>query len=294
MTTPVLGPPSVDEFWSVDDVSLHQFGWCIETVSGRYGVPPLRGDNGRAAGVAGEVWMPKEPDAYTLRLPMWVTGGAPATGAAGADPRRQWNDSWAFLRNVFWNPDAEFRLGRRWWRTDPATGDGTYLWSEALGQLAPGADLSPTMTSRTRATFAVDIRLAHPFFYGAAVTSPNIGVGGSWAVTNPGDWHAYMRNLVIELHGPLVNPRLTNTARPAGPLYCGLAGTVTAGEVLTLDVGAYLALSRKGSTVVNRTGEIYNSGTRPWNALLRGANTFTLSATGGGGYAVVRYRPPYL
>ena len=37
---------SVDEYWSIDGVSLHQFGWSVATVGGsRYDLPPLRGDN---------------------------------------------------------------------------------------------------------------------------------------------------------------------------------------------------------------------------------------------------------
>lgn len=281
---------SSSEYWTIDGVSLHQYGWSVRTLTGRHQAPPLRGDNNRAAYVPGEIWVAKTPDAYDLTLPMFLAGSDPATGAAVDEPMLQWNDSWAFLRNLFWTPEREFLIGRRWWRTGGAGGTAPGIaYAEARGQLTAGQPLAPTMTMRTHATFDVSIRLAHPFFYGVETTA-TIPRGSSATVVNPGDWQAWPRHLFVELHGPLKNPRLTNTT-PATDVYCGVPGTIAAGETVTLDVRQFLALNQAET---NRTGEVYNSGTRPWMALLRGTNTVKLTADSGAGYAVVRFRPPYL
>jgi hypothetical protein len=280
---------NTDEYWTVDGVSLHQFGWSVRTLTGRLQAPPLRGDNGRAAYVPGEIWLPKLPDAYDLNLPMFLSGADPATGAPVDDARLQFNDSWAFLRNLFWTPEREFVLGRRWWRTGADGSTPGIAYAEARGQLTAGQPLAPTMTMRTHATFDVSVRLAHPFFYGPETTTP-IARNAVVTVDNPGDWQAWARHLYIDLIGPLTRPRLTNTT-PATDVYCGLSGVIASGETVTLDIKQFLAMSTKGG---NRTGELYNSGTRPWMALLRGPNALTLTADSGTGHTALRFRAPYL
>lgn len=283
---------SSDEFWTINGVSLHQQGWSVTTVGGtRYAVPPLRGDNPRSAYTIGEQFVQKVVDARTISLPMFLIGADPATGRPVGDSTRRWNDSWAFLRQLFWNPDAQMVLGRRWWRTDPVAGPGI-AFAEARAQLAPGADLQPTMTGRTRATFTADLRLADPFFYGPEISTGHLQVGQSATVVNPGDYNAFTKNVYVELHGPLSGVRVTNTT-PHFAIYCGLTGSIAGNEVITLDVATFIARAVKAGVIRNRTGEIYQSANRPWMSLLRGANTIKLTGTGGG-YAVLRFRPPYL
>lgn len=289
MTAPVV---TSDEWWAFGGVPLNKWGWTVSTVGPRLSIPPIRGDNTRAAGVPGELWLPKIPDARTITLNMTVVGWDPDTGEPVDDGRLRFNDSWAYLRQLFFNPSSESPLESRWWRTDGG-GLPQLVWAQAYAQLASGQDVVPQMNSRTMARFDVPLRLAHPFFYGPQV-SVTLTPGVAVTVSNPGDWDAWSRWLYVDLVGPLTAPRVTNST-PAVPVYCGLTGNVAAGETVTLDVREYLALSaRAGSaTITNRTGEIYNSGTRPWVALARGANRLTLTA-GGSGHAVLRFRPPYL
>jgi hypothetical protein len=284
---------TTDEYLEFAGVSLHQQGWSVTSIGTRFTVPPLRGDNARAANTVGELWLPKIPDARTITLSMWVRGRDPVTGDAVDDPRLRFNDNWAYLRQVFWNPDAESPLVRRWARTDPTTGVAGIAWAEAYAQLAPGADLPLKMTSRLFAEFEVPLRLAHPFFYGPTV-QVTLPVGQPVSVVNPGDWAAWSKYVYVDLVGPLTGARVTNVTG-AGSVYCGLVGAVAAGETLTLDVRNFVAVSqRAGSNVqTQRTGEIYNSGALPWLALVRGTNQLTLTGTGTG-HAVLRYRPPYL
>lgn len=283
---------SVDEVWSIDGIPLHQMGFAVQTKSGRFRVPPLRGDNSKAAYVPGELWLPKIPDAYTLNLPMFLIGADAETGAPVDHPVAAFNDNFAYLCELLWQPNREFVIGRRRWRTNPTTGDPELVYAEALGQYAGGLDAA--MTGPTRATFTLDIRLAHPFFYGPVITVPPLARGATAVVTNPGQWDAWARNIWVDFIGPLTAPRLTNTFSGGTSIYCGLTGQVPAGKTLTLDVGAFLALQPAAGGYTNRTGEIYNAGTRAWMALLKGPNNISFSATAGTGSAVIRYRPPYL
>lgn len=283
---------SSDEWWSFGGVSLHQHGWSVGSLTGRLSTPPLRGEDQTAAYVPGELWMPKIPAGRTLVLPMWTTGVDPGTGEPVADARTRFNDNWAYLMQVFWNPDAEQTLTRRWMRTDPVTQQPVLVTADALAQLPVGEEIRAKMTGRTRAEFEVPLRLAHPFFYGPTVTTQLNPGGSAQTITNGGDWSAWSKYLYVDLVGPLTAPKVTNSTVN---VICGLPGKVAAGETLTLDVRQFIALSsRSGSTAkINRSGEIYNSGTRAWMALARGANTLKLTATGTG-YARIRFRPPYL
>lgn len=284
---------SVDEYLEFAGVSLHQYGWCVSTIAGgRLGVPPLRGDNQNAAFVPGELWVPKLAGPRTITLSMWVIGADPDGGAV-ADPRLRWNDNWAYLRQLFFNPDAEDVLRRRWWCTDPVTGTAALVVADAMAQLDTGQDIALKMTGRTRAEFEVPLRLAHPYFYGPTVTT-DISAGHTVSIINGGNTAAWAKYLYVDFVGPLTNPRLINSTGRAA-ISCGLTGSISAGETVTLDVRQFIALSsRTGTTTkTNKTGNVYNSGARPWMALLRGANMLTFTATGSG-KATVRFRPPYL
>lgn len=290
---------NTSEYWTIDGVSLHQLGWSVSTKAGRYGVPPLRGDDVAAAFAPGELWVPKVPGPRTLRLSMWMTGTDPATGEPTGDMRLAFNDNWARLVDLFWDPDRQFTIGRRWWRTPYAGGGPEILYSEALGQLATGGDVAMQPSGGPyRTTLDVDVRLAHPFFYGDLITT-ELDRDAETNIVNTGDWFAYSSRLAVDLIGPLTNPRVINTFAPGStrtPIYCGLTGVIGGGETVTLDVPNWIALSSTGtaSTPVNRSGAIYSSGTKPWMLLARGVNRLKLTATAGNGYARIRHRPPYL
>jgi hypothetical protein len=98
---------STEEFWSVDGVSLHQYGWAVTTVGGsRYDLPPRRGSNMPIAYRPGQVHRNKLPDERVITLVMFMVGADPGTGPAiGSSPtvddeRVQWNDNWDFLRRL--------------------------------------------------------------------------------------------------------------------------------------------------------------------------------------------------
>ena len=290
MTAPTL-PPGVrnPEFWSIDGQPLHTHAWAIQSVGPRWSVPPMRGGDAKFPYVAGEMWLPKIPDSRVLPLQMWLTGADPVTGQVPADARLQWNDSMSYLQNLLWQPDRQFVLGRRWLRTGESGPEIQY--AEALGQLTN--DLAQTMSNRSRSSFTAEIKLTDPFFYGAEIVSPHVRPSGPQTVINPGDYHALGANVYVDFVGPITNPRLTNTSTDPD-VYCGLIGTIAAGETVTLDIADFVAASVKGGVTSFRSGQVYNAGTRAWMGVRKGQNVLTFSADQGTGYAVLRFRPPYV
>ncbi len=296
MTAPV--GTTTEEWWSINGVSLSEQGWNVKTVGGsRYGVPPMRGTNIQYAYVPGTEFRRKIPDTRTIVLDMWVNAFDPYTGLANTEQIVRWNDSWQFLRHLFWDPDNQFVLTRRWKLTDPATGLARVVAATALGQLGSTLDLS--MTGRTRADFSVDIVLNDPFFYGDAIVQAVPAGGALYGIVNPGDYTAAHRNMTVQFVGPLTTPTLTNTSATP-PVAVTLNTTVAAGETVTLDCHAFTAASTvplltiSGVANYNRIAYVTHSGARQWMGLRRGDNQLRLNAAAGSGHVVVTFQPPYV
>lgn len=279
---------SSEEYWSVDGVSLHQYGWSVATVGGsRYDVPTRRGENIKLAYRPGEVHRNKIVEPRVISLIMWMTGTDPANGNAADDPMVQWNDNWDYLRRLFYKPGGEqITLTRRWKLT--ISGSPTLLAADAEAELADA--LNPKMTGRFRNEFSVDLLLADPFFYGAqetetfALSTPN-------TVTNAGHEIAAHNHMEVDFIGPLTDPRLTN-ATPAPDVWVQYTGSIASGQTLRLSIPNFTAT--RVSDSANLIAGISHSGTRHWMALAPGNNSLTLTASAGSGSAELRYRPPYI
>lgn len=296
MTYPIPAGVTTAEWWDIDGEPLNKFGWNVETVGGsRYAVPPMRGDDAQYAYVPGREWHAKLPDSRTITLAMWITGVDPDTGNATGDQMLRWNDSWNFLRRLFWQPERQFVLTRRWLLTDEDN-IPRIRTASAHGQLTNTLDLN--MTGRFRGTFQADILLADPFFYGGEVIS-QINMASSGVVHNPGDFRAGHQHFSVQFVGPLNHPELVNVST-SPHVSVKLDTTVAAGEVVTLDVGTFTAtstvelLTTTGAGTYNRLVYVKHSGAHEWFGLTRGDNTLVLAGQGSTGHAVVRFQPPYV
>lgn len=308
---------STEEWWSVDGVSLHQFGWSVTTVGGsRYDVPPRRGSNIQLAYRPGQMHRRKMVDARTVTLLMFMVGWEPGTGSAAdwldtnqTDQRTQWNDNWDFLRRLVYKAHTSpglVKLTRRWRLTSPTfptVRSGDNMIQGDPGVPEPGShivvgladaemtgDMAPTMTGRFRSEFQMDFTLADPYFFGAYVNA-TINPGSTVYVWNDGHDTAGHSYLFVDLVGPLTNPVLTNlTTDPDS--WVRYSGNIPAGKTVTLDVGRYTARVTTG-TDTNRVGLMSHYGARMWVNLLPGANKLTLTGSGSG-HALLRFRPPYI
>lgn len=309
MTAVTPNAQTTEEAWSIDGVSLHQYGWNVATVGGsRYDLPPRRGDNIKFSYRPGAIHRPKVVDSRTINLVMWVTGVDPATGQAADDPTLRWNDSWDFLRRLVWKPNgAQVTLTRRWKLT--VDGQPTIVTADAQAEIAD--TMSPTMTGRHRAEFTMTLLLADPFFYGPEISVPlNLGVPVS--VWNPGHDVAAHGGLEVDFIGKLYSPKLTN-ATPTPDVWVKYNNLVRDSplQTLNLKVGTFEAtmtpviptghamewLGRypKAATSPNVIGDIQHAGAKHWMGLNLGPNLLTLTADAGStGGAVLRFRPPYV
>lgn len=268
----------VSEYWEVDGVSLHTWAWAIETLNGREGLPPRRGENAVVAYRRGEVWRPKVFGARELSLVMWVKGSDADGVIPGAGARAQFRQNLESLKSLFGVIERELVLTRR-----------VQTLASLLVQTGKAecvGTLEPNMRGNTLAGFVVDLLMADPFWYGTQVVG-SVPVAGA-TLTNAGT--ATVRKMVIRLNGPLTNPQLVN--QNTSPITAvSYVGTIAGGEWVDLDTDNYTARNQLGASVI---GNVTHSGDRSWMKLLPGANAMLLNVSAGTGNAQITYSPAYL
>ncbi len=276
---------SSDEYWELNGVSLNQYCWAIKTVGGsRLAVPKLRGDNTLFPFRDGRAFRPKNADSRIITLAMWVAGIDPDTDQPATNQKVQFNDNWKALQKLFWSPDEQLVLTRRWWEnaTTPVLREAT-----ALCELA--GTLDPTMTGRTRADFGVDLLLSDPYFYGPEI-STNLETTGTATITNPGDISVWS-TINITLNGELASPTIVN--QTADPIVWMRVNTAVIDDPINISVGDFTVINTFDDS--NLTGSVTHSGFRAWMKLLPGDNTIKLTSTGNStGDAVLTFKPAYL
>lgn len=277
---------STAEYWEIDGVSLNQFCWAIKSIGGsRLAVPKLRGDNILYPFREGRSFRPKKADSKVITLAMWVAGIDPATN----NPRTsrqdvQFNDNWRTLQQLFWSPNQQLLLTRRWWE-----GASSPVLKQATAQVELAGTMDPTMTGRTRADFAVDLLMADPFFYGPQI-STTIAANTTSVINNPGDNDVWV-NMTITLNGELVSPVLTNLT--TSPNVWMRVNTTVVTNPIQVDVGNAVVVNTFNNAVM--TGSVSHSGFRGWMKLVPGNNSIKLTSLGTStGNAVLRFNPAYL
>jgi hypothetical protein len=213
---------------------------------------------------------------------MWVLGcntdGSPPVGAS---TRAKFNENKEALVRLFFSPDAQLSLTKRW-MTSTGLKQAT-----ALVELV--SDMDNAMLGKDGAQFVVDLRLADPYFYGASQNSGNLAVATPVIVTNPG--MAKVVAMTVRFTGALTNPRLTN-ATPNPDVWVQYTGSIPTGtDWVQLDTDQFTALD---DTATNVIGSITHAGSREWMSLAPGNNTLTLTASAGTGTALVTFQPPYV
>lgn len=277
---------STDEYWSVEGVSLNQYGWAVKDIGAGLGVPQHRGENSVLAYRPGQLHRAKIVDSRTIPLGMWVTGTQPELdyNSSSVSNAVIWNENWNTLRQLAFKPNSDqVALTRRWSRL--VAGTPTIVSATAQAEFI--GTLVPTMTSRDRADFVMEFLLADPFFYGDTVEL-ELAITASGTLVNPGDDEAWHENMTVTMVGPGTNMTLYNYTASSSVRY---NATLAAGEVLTLDVGEFTAVSSVHGNVV---GSISHTGTRQWMSLKRGSNSLHVgAATSTAGTVTVSFKPPY-
>lgn len=277
---------SSEEYWELNGVSLNQYCWAIKTVGGsRLAVPKLRGDNTLFPFRDGRSFRAKNADSRVITLAMWVAGVNPSTDQPRTTNQDvQFNDNWKTLQKLFWSPDEQLTLTRRWWENA-----GTPVLRTATAKCELAGTMDPTMTGRTRADFAVDLLLSDPYFYGPEI-SANLTTSGTTVVANPGDIPVWS-TIEMVLNGELTSPVITNET--AEPDVWMRVNTAVVDDPININVGDFTVINTFDDS--NMTGSVTHSGFRAWMKLLPGNNTLRLTSTGSGtGDVDLTFKPAYL
>lgn len=282
----VASDASTNEYWDIDGVPLNTWSYAIKSQGGsRLQPPPLRGSNITIPYRPGDVWVPKQPGARTISLSMWVVGAAP-NGIIYDRNRFLYN--WRQLANLFWRPNEEFVLTKRFRGVDK---EGTLVTAVGRGQYVQGLEAS--MTTPQRADFTVDIVMADPFFYGDEQTV-NFGPLPSTALTQtftvPGDWDT--NQIKFEVEGPATSPMwLYSTPSPA--TWARFDAVVADGDSLDVNVNTFSAVATVSAVQHKAVGYMKHSGGAFWMTLRPGTATVQFGAASGTGSSALKFRPVY-
>lgn len=267
-------------YWEVEGQSLHTWANSIETLDGREGLPPKRGQNEVVAYRPGEVWRPKVFAARRLALAMWVKG----SDADGAIPvegsRAQFRQNLEALKSVFARTDRELVITRRIRTLSP-----TLLVQTGKAELL--GVLEPNMAAKDLARLVIELNMADPFWYGTEVDTVVPRAGAT--IVNSGTHD--VTSLVVRLNGPLTNPQLVNQSSGPPVVALSYAGTIDVGDYVEFDTKEFTARDQDEVSVLGSTS---HSGSRTWMLLVPGPNVMVLNAEAGTGTADITYAPAYL
>lgn len=152
---------TTEETWKVNGTTLNTLAYNIETLSGREGIPPRRGENIVIPYMSGRLWVPKVADERPLTLAMWVqdkdvNGTRPSTPTAR---RAQLRDNTQALKDLFGVYDSlltlerKIRLGsglKTWTAEAECVGSMPFEWEEQHDWFAK---------------FVVDLIMPDPYWY---------------------------------------------------------------------------------------------------------------------------------
>lgn len=263
-------PNTTDLYWSVNGVSLQTLVQNIETIGGRFSPPPMRGEDITIPYSVGERFLPKTPAARILPLAMWLKGST-------AD---EYDENWRQLRNLLWQPGKQFALQKR-----IKVGGATRAVT-AQGQFYSG--LEPKMIGRNAAKFAVDIKLARPFFYDDAFTTFNL-VNGNNTVVLPGDYKT--TNLEVTINGPRVNPVVWINAE----IQVEFHGSIPTGASVKILISTYTAIMTPvGAPQYDASSLIRHAGATQWLHLEPGSNTVNVSSASGAGAVQIQAKGAWI
>jgi hypothetical protein len=264
--------------WRFDGVDLATLAVSVRQIDAAEDGPPLRGEDVLVPNLPGKAWAPKQPDARRLALACFV-GGSNASG--GLDPGLD------ELRQAQRNLDGLRELAQR---------EGLRPLVHILPDGSERTAMAECVAFReatimaARAAFAavLDFNLPDPWFYGppVVVSASLIGSPTDVALDHPGT--ATGHKVVLDLLGPVTNPRVTVLSTG---VWVEALVTVGAGEHLVIDGAAFTAAVDATSAI----GSIRHSGSALWLPIPPGAQTLrvTADAVGSGASIQVTFQPPY-
>jgi hypothetical protein len=220
----------------IDGINMRTSAWNVSTQTGRFSMPPVRGDDLVLPGRSGYVFTPNKPyDAGIGVLSVWVTGA----NSNGTFPtthtlrQQQMRTNIAQMQRMFlrrhklstiraWQPDGSIRQCLAQW-TD---------WGEPTVQ-ADG----------TRAEWTMGFSIPGVFWKDETDTSQQTATGSTLpktlSLTSFDNMTGVIEDSVLSVTGPITNPRITDSETGQ---YVQYTGTLASSAVWTVDCGAFTSL----------------------------------------------------
>lgn len=241
-----MATTTTSELLTVDGLPLNSFAYNISTGTGREGVAPIRGTNTQVLGRTGELYTPmKAIDVGTLTITMWISGcntdGSIPTGNTAQ--RTQFVTNRELLLTLFSKRHAPINLVQ----TMP---DGTTRL--ARGDVLEAIDFT-TMAGRTRAEFAVTMRLVDTYWTSSStatfsITNPTMGAVQTLTQFDPST--GYIQDATITVTGPITNPIITDIPSSVSIKY---TGSVPSGQTWVINCNAFTSTVNGVSVMGNTT-----------------------------------------
>lgn len=256
-----------EELLEIDGLNMRTEAYNAATRSGRYSMPPMRGENLALPGRSGSVPVlnrPLEPGVGALAV--WVTGRNP-DGTFPSSPaalRAQFESNMGLIQRLFTRP---YKLStiRAGVPNSASVRRAFVQWVEF--------DEPEVQAGGTRAEFSIGYEIPGVFWEDETSTvqssTANATLPKTFDLTSFAAMTGFIEDAVIDVIGPITNPRVTDSETGA---YVELTGLVSAGQTWTVDVGAATSM-RAGLSVLSSTK--HAGGYR----LLTIPNTFGLTST---------------
>lgn len=205
---------------TANGVDLSTLAYNVESLTGRLSTPPRRGNDVDVPGRHGTIRSPgKKYTAGTVVLPMWVVGSDDGWFPVGVDNQELLYKNIDTLTRVFGSDTIELI------HTLPDNST-----RRIVGQVLETIDFT-SQAGGTRATFAVTLSTADPFWEDVLDTTAIKSGTGTWNVFEFFGATAPMDDLVIKFTGPCTNPRITNSSG----VYVQYNAVLTGSQTISID-----------------------------------------------------------
>lgn len=226
----------------IDGLNMRSAAWNVATLTGRFSMPPARGDDLVLPGRSGYIPMLNKPyDAGLGVLAVWVTG-ANSNGTFPATQtlrQTQMRTNLAQMQRFF---TRKHRLSTiRAWQPDGSIRQAAVQFSD-WGE--------PTVQAEgTRAEWTIGFTIPGVFWKDESDTTQQTAAGSSLpktlTLTSFDNMTGVIEDAVLSVTGPITNPRITD---PETGQWVQYTGTLANSAVWTVDCGAFT--SKIGATDV--------------------------------------------
>lgn len=284
---------TTDDYWDIDGVPMCTPAWNIEELDGATPTPAKRGQNLAAPYHSGQLWRPKQHDAVTRSLMMWIswktTDGAQAATRELRQAQYQANED--YLKGLLIaDPSVQHTITRRVFAPD-----GSLVTRTFLGEVINSVQFAYMENSYWPSSqMQIDFLCADPYWYGeeeAFVIGPPNTPTFQDSLDYTSDGQREVTAMTIRFAGPLDHPLLSNFSFTPD-VSVRINRMIATNEFVDLDTDIFTAFDQSGVSAIS---DVTRFNSREWFRLLGGVNHLVLASdTAQDGIVTITQKPVYL